>query len=56
MKTGPGCRLTPANPCAQKEQMTTNSTGWKNWSSSTRLFIGIGGAVAVAVLVFLYTA
>jgi hypothetical protein len=35
--------------------MTTSSTGWKTWSTSTRLLVGIGGAVAAAVLVFLYT-
>jgi hypothetical protein len=35
--------------------MTTSSTGWKTWSKSTRLFVGIGGAVAAVVLVFLYT-
>jgi len=35
--------------------MTTSTTGWKHWSTSTRLFVGIGGLVAAGVLVFLYT-
>jgi hypothetical protein len=35
--------------------MTTSSTGWKTWSTSTRLLVSIGGAVAAAVVVFLYT-
>jgi hypothetical protein len=34
--------------------MATSSTHWKNWSSSTRLFVGVAAAVAVAVVVFLY--
>ncbi len=55
MKRGAGCPSTPANPCAQKAFMTTNSTSFKNWSTSTRVFVGLGGAVAVAVLLFLYT-
>jgi hypothetical protein len=35
--------------------MTTTSTNWKHWTTSTRVFVGLGGAFAVAVLVFLYS-
>jgi len=35
--------------------MTTSSTHWKNWSTSTRMFVGVGALVAVVVLAFLYT-
>jgi hypothetical protein len=35
--------------------MTTSTTHWKNWPTSTRVFVGVGALVAVAVLAFLYT-
>jgi len=34
---------------------TTTSTNWKHWSTSTRVFVGLGGAVAAADILFLYT-
>jgi len=34
---------------------TTSSTGWKTWSTSTRVSVAIGAVAAICVVVFLYT-
>jgi hypothetical protein len=34
---------------------TTTGTGWKSWSTNTRLFVGVGALAAIGVVVFLYT-
>jgi hypothetical protein len=34
---------------------TLSSTGWKTWSTSTRVSVAIGAIAALAVVVFLYT-
>jgi hypothetical protein len=34
---------------------TTSGTGWKTWSTNTRIFVGIGAIAAIAVVAFLYS-
>jgi hypothetical protein len=34
---------------------TTSGTGWKTWSTATRLSVAVGAIAAVCVVVFLYT-
>jgi hypothetical protein len=34
---------------------TTPGTHWRNWSMSTRVFVGAGAIFAAAVVAYLYT-
>jgi predicted membrane protein len=40
----------------ERKFMTTkaSSTNWRNWSMSTRLFVGAGALAAVLVVAYLY--
>jgi hypothetical protein len=49
---------TPGGPArAESSEMssTASSRTWRDWSSSTKIFVAGGVVVAIAVVTFLYT-